>query len=223
MITVHHLENSRSQRILWLLEELNATYDIKRYDRDATTRLAPPELLQVHPLGKSPVITVDATTIAESGAITEYLLNQFPDSGLLPATGTPERLAFSYWSHYAEGTFMPYMVMSLVMNRIESAKMPFFAKPIAKGIVRNVRGSFLTPNITRNLAYMESSLTGNAWFAGSELSGADIMMSFPVEAAAASGALDDRHPNLQDFLQRVQSRPAYKRALEKGGPYDLLR
>jgi len=223
MITVHHLENSRSQRILWLLEELGAAYEIKRYERDATTRLAPAELLKVHPLGKSPVISMDSTTIAESGAITEFLLEKFPDAGLLPAAGTKERLAFSYWSHYAEGTFMPYMVMSLVMNRIESAKMPFFAKPIAKGIVRNVRGSFLTPNITRNLAFMEASLTDSEWFAGRGLSGADIMMSFPVEAAAASGQLDDRHPNLRGFLDRVQSRPAYQRALEKGGPYDLLR
>lgn len=223
MVTVHHLENSRSQRILWLLEELGVSYDIKRYERDATTRLAPPELLEIHPLGKSPVVTAANETLAESGAIVEYLLGKHPDTGLLPKGDSPERLAYTYWLHYAEGTFMPYMVMSLVVNRIETAKMPFFAKPIAKGIARNVRASFLTPNITRNLTHMENTLAATGWFAGCDMSGADIMMSFPVEAAAASGALGEGHGNLRDFLARIQARPAYQRALEKGGPYELLR
>ena len=158
MITLHHLENSRSQRILWLLEELGVPYQIKRYERDKKTSLAPKELLAVHPLGKSPVISDDRITIAESGAIIEYLVNTYDDGRLQPAADTPQHLAYIYWMHYAEGTFMPLMILSLVMNRIETAPMPFFIKPIARGIVAKVRSGYLDQNINRNLEYMESVL-----------------------------------------------------------------
>lgn len=222
MITLHHLENSRSQRILWLLEELGVEYRVVRYERDPATSLAPPELLAVHPLGKAPVITDGDITVAESGAIIEYLVGRYDDGRLLPAEGTPERLAYTYWLHYAEGTFMPLMILSLVMRRIESAPMPFFVKPVARGIVAKVRGGYLDPNLDRNLAFMESSLARADWFCGNRMTAADIQMSFAVEAAAVRAGLRDNFPQLAGFLERVQARPAYRAALEKGGPYQLL-
>jgi len=221
MITVHHLENSRSQRILWLLEELEIEYEIKQYRRDVKTRLAPPELLAVHPLGKSPVITDGDIVVAESGAIVEYVLTNHGDGRLLPKIGSPEHRRYQYWVHYAEGTFMPYMIMSLIFNTIED-KSPLIVKPIAKGISGKVKKDFLQPNITRNLNFMEQTLGEHEWFAGDEMSGADILMSFPVEAAAVRTDLSGKYPLLQSFLDRVRSRPAWQRALDKGGPYDLL-
>lgn len=222
MLTLHHLENSRSQRILWLLEELGVTYEIRRYERDKTTGLAPPELVAVHPLGKSPVITDGDVTVAESGAIIEYLVGKYDSGGLLPADGTPARLAYTYWLHYAEGTFMPLMIISLILRRIESAKMPFFVKPIAKGIVAKVRDSYLDANVKRNLDFMEGELNDSLWFCGDELSAADIQMSFALEAAEVRTNLKDEYPNLAAFLERVRARPAWQRALKKGGPYQLL-
>ncbi|MGK2926755.1 MAG: glutathione S-transferase family protein [Lysobacterales bacterium] len=222
MITVHHLENSRSQRILWLLEELGVEYRIVRYQRDKSTGLAPPELVNVHPLGKAPVITDGDVTVAESGAIIEYLTGRYDDGRLRPAEGTPERLAYTYWLHYAEGTFMPLMILSLIMRRIAAAPMPFFVKPIARSIVTKVRSGYLDPNLERNLAFMESSLAVADWFCGERMTAADIQMSFAVEAAAVRANLRDNCPRLADFLERIHARPAYRAALEKGGPYQLL-
>jgi len=169
MLTIHHLENSRSQRILWLLEELGLEYEIRRYKRDKTTGLAPPELIAIHPLGKAPVITDDDVTVAESGAIIEYLVGKYDNGRLLPAEGTPARLAYTYWLHYAEGSFMPLMIVSLIMSRIETAPMPFFVKPIAKGIVAKVRAGYLGINTKRHLAYMEKELDKSVWFCGDTL------------------------------------------------------
>jgi glutathione S-transferase len=222
MITVHHLENSRSQRILWLLEELGVEYRIVRYQRDKNTSLAPPELLAVHPLGKAPVITDEEVTVAESGAVIEYLVGRYDDGRLRPAEGTPERLAYTYWLHYAEGTFMPLMILSLILRRIASAPMPFFVKPVARGIVAKVRSGYLDPNLERNLAFLESSLARSGWFCGERMTAADIQMSFAVEAAAMRANLSDNCPRLADFLERIYARPAYRAALEKGGPYQLL-
>ena len=222
MIVVHHLENSRSQRILWLLEELNVEYEIKLYKRDPVTSLAPPELLAIHPLGKSPVITDGNTTVAESGAIVEYLVGKYDDGRLMPAEGTPRRLAYTYWLHYAEGTFMPLMIVSLIVGRIETAPAPFFVKPIAKGIVAKVRGNYLDPNVTRNLDYMEATLGNTTWFTGHQMSAADIMMSFAVEAAEVRTDLENTRPNLAAFLKRIRELPTYQAALEKGGPYELM-
>ncbi|MFO1336826.1 MAG: glutathione S-transferase [Burkholderiaceae bacterium] len=223
MITVHHLNNSRSQRVLWLLEELGLPCEIKKYQRDAKTMLAPPELRAVHPLGKSPVITDGAQTVAESGAIIEYLLDRYGEGRLRPAAGTPERLRFTYWLHFAEGTAMSPLLMKLVFNRILTAPMPFFAKPIAKGIATKVLAGFVDPNIKSQLDYMEAELGRAEWFAGPEFSAADIQMSFPLEAAAQRAGLDASRPRLMAFLKRIHARPAYRRALERGGPYDFAR
>ncbi|MBT8100995.1 MAG: glutathione S-transferase [Gammaproteobacteria bacterium] len=222
MITLHHLENSRSQRILWLLEELGVDYTIKRYERDRKSSLAPPELTSIHPLGKSPVITDGGATIAESGAIIEYLLKHYDDGSLLPAEGTPEHLAYTYWLHYAEGTFMPLMLLSLIVGRIESAPMPFFAKPIAKGIASKVRGGYLDPNIQRNLEFMQQTLLASTWFCGERMTAADIQMSFPLEAAEVRCNLAEDYPQLAAALARMRDRPAYQLALKKGGPYQLM-
>lgn len=222
MLTLHHLENSRSQRILWLLEELGVEYRIKQYKRDPVTSLAPPELQAIHPLGKSPVITDGEITVAESGAIIEYLAGKYDNGRLRPAEGTPQRLAWTYWLHYAEGSFMPLMIVSLIMNRIESAPMPFFVKPIAKGIAGKVRSNYLEPNVKRNLAFMEATLTKSIWFCGDTMTAADMQMSFAVEAADVRTDLKSHYPKLQGYLQRIRALPAYKRALERGGPYALL-
>lgn len=222
MLTIHHLENSRSQRILWLLEELGLEYEIRSYARDKKTGLAPPELLAIHPLGKAPVITDGNNTVAESGAIIEYLVGKYDQGRLLPAADTPARLAYTYWLHYAEGSFMPLMIMSLIMSRIESAPMPFFVKPIARGIVAKVRAGYLGTNITRHLAYMEKELDKSIWFCGDTLTAADIQMSFAIEAAAVRTNLSEKCPNLDAFLARAHALPAYHAALEKGGPYQLM-
>jgi glutathione S-transferase len=220
MLIVHHLENSRSQRVLWLLEELGLPYQVRRYERDKQTMLAPRELLRVHPLGKSPVLTDGEVTVAETGAIVEYLLDKDGSGRLRPAAGTPEFLRYRYWLHMAEGTAMPPLVMKLVFDRIATAPMPFFAKPIAKAIVKQVMGSFIGPNLKRQLDFMEDELGRSAWFAGAEFSAADVMMSFPLEAAAQRAGLDAGSlPNLHGFLQRIHARPAYQRALAVGGPY----
>ena len=221
MITVHHLNNSRSQRVLWLLEELGVAYEIQKYQRDAKTMLAPPELLKVHPLGKSPVITDDGTTVAESGAIIEYLLERHGKGRLEPARGTPERLRFTYWLHFAEGSAMSPLLMKLVFDRIETSPMPFFAKPIARGISRKVKTAMIEPNLKRHLDHMERELTKSEWFAGDEFSAADIQMSFPVEASALRAGLDSSRPKLMTFLKKIHARPAFRRALERGGPYSF--
>jgi glutathione S-transferase len=221
MITVHHLNNSRSQRVLWLLEELGLPYEIQHYQRDATTMLAPDSLRKVHPLGKSPVITDGAVTVAESGAIVEYLVDRYGMGRLAPAPGTPERLRYTYWLHFAEGSAMPPLLMKLVFDKVVSSPMPFFVKPIARAISAKVMSSFVQPNLTRQLDFMESELTRNAWFAGPEFSAADIQMSFPLEAAAQRAGLDTGRPRLMVFLDRIHARPAYKRALQRGGPYSF--
>lgn len=222
MITVHHLNNSRSQRVLWLLEELELDYEIKHYQRHPETMLAPPELRAVHPLGRSPVITDGDLTLAESGAILEYVCQRYGGGRLAPTPGSAESIRYRYWMHFAEGSAMPPLLLKLVFDRIERAPMPFFAKPIAKGIAAKVKSGFIGPQLRQNLAYMEAELTRSLWFAGEDFTIADIQMSFPVEAFAARGGLDATAPRLSNFLARIHARPAYQRALERGGPYDLI-
>jgi glutathione S-transferase len=221
MITLHHLENSRSQRVLWLLEELQLPYEIRRYKRDAKTMLAPPELAKVHALGKSPVITDGDITVAESGAIIEYLLDAHGNGRLRPPEGTPERRQFTYWLHFSEGSAMPPLLMKLVFDKVRAAPVPFFIKPIVKGIADKVTTSFIAPNIKSQLDFMEGEISKRPWFAGSAFSAADIQMSFPLEAASARAGLGASRPRLTDWLQRIHARAAYRRALEVGGPYTL--
>jgi glutathione S-transferase len=222
MLTVHHLNNSRSQRVLWLLEELSVPYEIKRYQRDPKTMLAPPELRAVHPLGKSPVITDDGQTIAESGAIIEYLIGQYGQGRFAPAPGTPQRLRYTYWLHYAEGSAMPPLLLKLVALRIAGAPMPFFAKPIARKIATTLQSSFIDPQLKLHLGYINKELGTTGWFVGNDFTAADIQMSFPLEAATARGGMEGQIPAVVDFLKRIHARPAYRRALERGGKYELL-
>jgi glutathione S-transferase len=223
MIVVHHLNNSRSQRVLWLLEELGLSYEIKRYQRDPKTMLAPPALREVHPLGKSPVLTDGDLTLAESGAIIEYLVEAHGKGRLIPAAGTPERRRYTYWLHFAEGSAMPPLVMKLVFDRLETGPMPFFARPIARGIAGKVKKSFIEPNLLRQYDFMEGELGRSTWFAGEAFSAADIQMSFPIEAAAARGGLDGKRPKLMEYLGRIHAREPYRRAVERGGEFAILK
>jgi glutathione S-transferase len=221
MITVHHLNNSRSQRVLWLLEELGLPYEIRKYERDAKTMLAPPELMKVHPLGKSPVITDDGVTVAESGAIVEYLIERYGNGRLAPEIGTPERLRWRYWLHFAEGTAMSPLLLKLIFERVKVSPMPFFVKPIARGIADKVLAMMVEPNLKRQLDFMEGELGRSEWFAGDAFSAADVQMSFPVEASAQRAGLNASRPKLMAYLKRIHARPAYRRALERGGPYSF--
>jgi len=221
MIVVHHLENSRSQRVLWLLEELGVPYEIKRYERNKKTMLAPKELKAVHPLGKSPVLVDDGKVIAESGAIVEYLIDTYGNGRFRPAAGTPEHRAYTYWMHFAEGSLQPLLLVKLIFDRLETTKAPFFIKPIIKKVAQQAKGLLVVRQLVDYLDFLESTLTSSTWFAGEDISGADVMMSFPVEAAVARGGLDGSRPKLMAFVQRVYARPAWKKALEVGGPYEL--
>ncbi|CAM4067797.1 glutathione S-transferase [Kerstersia similis] len=223
MITLHHLEHSRSQRIIWLLEELELEYQIQHYARDPDTHLAPAALLAIHPLGKAPVLTDGDAVIAESGAIIEYLTDRHGgDHGLRPDPGTPEALRWTYWLHFAEGSMMPPLLVEFIFRRVRKADMPFFARPIAERIADSVEEAFVHPNLERQLAFMESELAQRDWFAGDAFSAADIQLSFPLEAAAARDWLTpEQHPRLLDWLARIHARPAYQRARERGGPYEL--
>ncbi len=223
MIIVHHLNNSRSQRILWLLEELGLDYEIKKYQRDPKTMLAPAELRAIHPLGKSPVITDGDTMVAESGAIIEYLIERYGKGKFIPAAGTPDKLLYTYFMHYAEGSAMTPLLMKLVFDRVETSPMPFFAKPIAKGIAQKVKSTYIMPQIVQHLSYLEAELGKRSWFAGPEFTGADIQVSFVLEAASARGGLGEKYPKLFAFLERIHARPAYQRALERGGKYELIK
>lgn len=221
MITVHHLNNSRSQRILWMLEELEAPYDIVPHLRDPQTNLAPPSLRALHPLGKLPVIVDGDLTLAESGAIVDYILDRYGAGRLAPARGTPEYLRYTYWMHYAEGSAMQPLVLKVVFDQIEAARMPFFARPIARAIAGGMKRRFIQPELDRHLDFLEAELGDSPWFAGADLTAADIMLSFPLQAAVARCGLDARRPKLIDFVARVEARPAFRRSVERGGPYKL--
>lgn len=219
MIRVHHLEKSRGQRVLWLLEELGRPYDLVRYARDPKTLLAPPQLRAVHPLGKSPVVELDGRVLAESGAILETLVERF-DAGhaLHPAPGDEDaRLRYRYWMHYAEGSAMPPLLLALVFGRIRAAPMPFFARPVARAIADKALAGFVGPQLATHLGHVERELGLHPWFSGEAFGAADIQMSYPLEAAAARAA-DRVGPNIRGFLERIRARPAYQRALEAGGP-----
>ena len=221
MVVVHHLNNSRSQRVLWLLEELAVPYEVKRYERDAKTMLAPPALLAIHPLGKSPVITDGEVVLAEAGAIMEYLVDKYSSGRLKPPAGSPQALKYLYWMHYAEGSAMPPLLLRLVFNRVATNPAPWPVSAIARRIAATVDKSFIEPNLARHLNYMEAELSAQSWFAGEDFTAADVQMSFPLEAAASRGGLNASRPKLLGFLERIHARDAYKRALERGGRYDF--
>jgi glutathione S-transferase len=222
MLTVHHLNNSRSQRVLWLLEELGVPYEIQKYQRDAKTMLAPPELRSVHPLGKSPVIEDGGRVLAESGAIVQYLAETYGRDRLIPAQGTDAYWRYVYWMHFAEGTAMPPLLLKLIFDRVKRSA-PFLIRPIARAIADGVLKSFVVPNLERHLDFMEAELGKGEWFAGAAFSAADVQMSFPVEASRMRAGLDERRPRLMAFLRKIHTRPAYERALERGGKYDFAR
>jgi glutathione S-transferase len=217
MITVHHLEDSRSQRVLWLMEELGLSYEVKRYERDPKTRLAPPDLLKVHPLGKSPVIDDNGRVVAETGAIIDYVVARYGAGRLIPAEGSDARLDYVYWLHFAEGSAMPPLVMKLIFNTMVQ-RSPGLLKGVVKAVTGPVLAGFVEPNIARQLAFIESRLAASPWFAGSDFTAADIMMSFPLEAAGARADLSST-PKIKAFIANIHARPAYVRALERGGPY----
>ena len=204
MIVVHHLNESRSQRVLWLLEELGLPYEIRHYTRDATTRLAPPELKAVHPLGKSPVLEADGMTLIESGAIVDYLIRHHGDGRLQPATQTRDFEVYQQWLHYAEGSAMLPLLLRLYVSRLGAAGAPLAPR--------------IESELANHLGYVDRSLQGREWLVGDSLSGADIQMSFVGEAARGLRA---SYPNLDAWVRRFQQRPAYRRALERGGPYSM--
>jgi glutathione S-transferase len=224
MITVHHLETSRSQRVLWLLEELGVPYELKIYKRNPVTRLAPPELKQIHPLGKSPVITDGDLVVAESGAILEYLVERYGAQApgeaahLTTQPGTPEHMQLRFWMHFAEGSLMNWLVMKLVFMTIPTQPMPFFVKPIARELCKKVQKQLIDPNVNTSMAFIEDHLGKHAWFAGDRLTLADFQMSFAVCALMSRADDAQRCPNLSAYVKRMEARPAYQRALAKGGP-----
>jgi glutathione S-transferase len=216
MITLHHLEKSRSHRVMWMLEELELPYEIVRYARDRKTMLAPPELRKVHPLGKSPVLVDDDGVVhAESGAILEHLVERYGGGRFVPAPGTIEHRRCRYFMHFAEGSLMPPLVLKLVTSRIRSAPLPFFVKPIARRIADKVDGQFTDPNLARHLEFLERELADREWFAGDAFTVADVQMGFPVTGLvrAASGPMT----RLRSFVDRIHARPAYRKAVERGG------
>ena len=221
MLTVHHLNNSRSQRVLWLLEELGVPYEIVRYQRQHDMR-APKELRAIHPLGKSPVVTDNGNTIAESGAIVDYLTQTYGDGRLIPRPSTPERLRYTYWLHYAEGSAMSPLLLKLLFTLMPK-RAPALLRPLVRKVSNQALSTLVIPQLKQHMAYWESELGKSEWFAGQEFTGADIQMSFPLEAGAARGGLEDGHPKCVAFLARIHARPAYARALEKGGPYEIGR
>jgi glutathione S-transferase len=221
MLRVHHLNNSRSQRVLWLLEELGVAYEIVRYQREADMR-APKELRAIHPLGKSPVITDNANTIAESGAILEYLVDTYGEGRLIPPAKTSERLRYTYWLHYAEGSAMPPLLMKLLFT-LMPRRAPALLRPLVRKVCSQALTTLINPQLKQHMAFWEEELSKGEWFAGHEFTAADIQMSFPLEAANARAGLEDGHPKTMKFLERIHARPAYQRALEKGGPYQLGR
>jgi glutathione S-transferase len=205
MLVVHHLNDSRSQRILWLLEELGAPYEIKHYARDATTRLAPPELKAVHPLGKSPVITDGDITINESGAIVDYIVRKYGAGKLAPPAGTAAHETYLEWLHYAEGSAMLPLMLNMYVGRLGEAGAPLHPR--------------IQSEMANHLSYVEGALAGKYWLLG-DFTAADVQMSFVGEVARAMGQMD-KYPNIKAWVERFQARPAYQRSLEKGGAYNL--
>lgn len=220
MIVLHHLEDSRSQRVLWLLEELGCDYEISYYQRDAETGLAPESLREVHPLGKSPVITDDDRTVAESATILEYLARTYGDGRWAPAPDSADYWRFHYWMHYAEGSLMPPLLLKLVFSRLRKPPVPFFIRPLTGKIADQVDRAFTNRQIETHFGYVDAFLGDNDWFSGRRISAADVQMSFPLEAAVSQRTVArDDYPNIAAWLDKIHARKAYRRALDAGGDY----
>ncbi len=219
MITVHHLDHSRSQRVLWLLEELGLPYRLKHYKRRPSL-LAPPELKAIHPLGKAPVIedsSLPGHAIAETGAIMDYLVTSYGNGRLMPPAGTSDRLSYTYWMYAAEGSAMTPLLLKLITDEM-APRSPWLVRPVAVGIARALAKALVTPNLEAHIQLWEDTLSHTPWFAGNGFTAADIMMSFPVEAAADRAGAASK-PHIKTWLETIHARPAYRRALERGGPY----
>lgn len=216
MITVHHLEYSQSFRILWLLEELGADYELKLYARDKTTRLAPAEYKAVSPLGTAPVITDGDLALAESGAILEYIMDQYPDSPLRPGVGSPDRARHLFWFHAAQGSLMPVMLIDTLLSMIVK-RSPFFISALLKPIFNLTKANFSKPRLKALLKKAESDLADQPWFGGEHLTIADIVLSYPMESAAQQGLFNESYPNCRAWVERMHERDAFKRAQEKDG------
>lgn len=220
MITVHHLEKSRSHRVVWLLEELGLDYEVRVHRRDGRSLLAPPELKQVHPLGKSPVLTDGELTVAESGAILEYLVERYDAGGRLrPASGSQAALDYRYWLHYAEGSLMTPLILALVFSRLPSQPMPFFVRPVVRGLSAKVMQGYVRPQIRSHMAFVESWLARHEWFAGDDFSAADVQMSYPLMAVLEQGGV--KLPAVQAYVARLRARPAWQRTEARCGPFEL--
>lgn len=229
MLTIHHLNNSRSQRILWLLEELEIPYQLTCYERDPHTLLAPPELKKIHPLGKSPVLTDGKHTVAESAAIIEYILDNYgapshetqtDGQSLRPDASSDEFLQYRYWMHYAEGSAMPPLMLKLVFNELPRQG-PVLARPILKAVSSIVGKQYIDAQLKTHFDYWEQVLSQQSYFVGDTFTAADIQMSFPLESATVTGITREQYPNMFNLLERLHSRPAYQRALERGGPFSI--
>ncbi len=221
MITLHHLENSRSFRILWLLEELDLDYELVSYKRDKESGQAMADLKAQHLLGKAPLLVDGEQVVAESGAIIEYLLDHYGEGRLRPQSGSKERIEYNYWMHAAEGSIMNLLTLSLFLNRMDSQP-PLPIRAIVKLVTGKVRSAYLNHNLQKTLEYIEHALGEQRWFAGQEFSAADVQMGFVMTALNARGGLNANYPNCQRWLQQVESRPAYQRAMEKNGEMKLL-
>ena len=221
MLVVHHLNDSRSQRVLWLLEELGVAYEIVPHTRALGTDLAPPEVRRIHPLGKLPIIVDGDLVVAESGAVMSYLIETYGEGRLVPKRGTAEWTRYLYWLHYAEGSGMQPLLLKVIFDRIEAAKVPFYVRPMVRALARGVKQNFVGPQTKLHLDFIESELSQRPWFAGDEISAADLQMSFVLQAAEAHGGLDASRPHAMAFLRKIEARPAWIRSVERGGPFKL--
>lgn len=220
MLKVHHLENSRSQRVVWLLEELGIEYELITYQRDPKTMLAPASLKRIHPLGKSPVVEDGSRVMAESGAIIESILEQAGETSLLPAAGSDARFRYRFWLHHAEGTAMPPLVMRLVFSRLDKPPVPSLIRPVARMLSKGVERNFLTPQIRELTRFWDQELARDGWFAGDKFTAADIQMSFPVLALESRGGVE-ACPNVAAFLTKIRERPAYQRTVARIGEFGM--
>ena len=215
-ITVHHLNQSRSHRVLWMLEELGLDYEIREYVRDPKTMRAPPELKAVWPLGRAPVVEIDGVAFAESGAILDHLADVTDQ--LKPEPGTEAYRRYRYFLHYAEGSLMPPLLVRLITNQLKGGAVPFFVRPLTKGIANKIDASYSGPEIANHVAFLDGELDGRTFLAGDDLTAADIQMSYPVAALVTRGAGAKAGANIRAYLERLEARPAYQRAIDKGGP-----